>query len=102
MTRFSAGCPLSKGQRVAKTGATPDSGARFRVPRDDSRTRFRVRGATWSARARVFATNRQRGQVMAEQEMKAANETYAGFISLFKVGTILTVIVAAFVVLLIS
>ncbi|WP_422061322.1 aa3-type cytochrome c oxidase subunit IV [Sphingopyxis sp.] len=39
---------------------------------------------------------------MAEQEMKAANETYAGFISLFKVGTILTVIVAAFVVLLIS
>lgn len=39
---------------------------------------------------------------MAEQEMKAANETYAGFISLFKVGTIITVIIAAFVVLLIS
>lgn len=39
---------------------------------------------------------------MAEQEMKAANETYAGFISLFKVGTIVTVIVAAVVVLLIS
>ncbi|UKK84595.1 aa3-type cytochrome c oxidase subunit IV [Sphingopyxis sp. BSN-002] len=39
---------------------------------------------------------------MAEQEMKAANETYAGFISLFKVGTIITVIVAAIVVLLIS
>ncbi|MBN8845109.1 MAG: aa3-type cytochrome c oxidase subunit IV [Sphingomonadales bacterium] len=39
---------------------------------------------------------------MAEQEMKAANETYAGFLSLLKIGTILTVIVAAFVVLLIS
>lgn len=39
---------------------------------------------------------------MAEQEMKAANETYEGFISLFKVGTIITVIIAAFVVLLIS
>ena len=39
---------------------------------------------------------------MAQQEMKAANETYAGFLSLFKVGTIITVIIAAFVVLLIS
>ncbi|HMO77305.1 MAG TPA: aa3-type cytochrome c oxidase subunit IV [Sphingopyxis sp.] len=40
---------------------------------------------------------------MAEQQdMKAANESYAGFISLFKVGTILTVIATAFVVLLIS
>lgn len=39
---------------------------------------------------------------MAEQEMKAANETYAGFISLFKVGTIITIAVTAFVVLLIS
>ena len=39
---------------------------------------------------------------MAKQEMKAANETYEGFISLFKVGTILSVIVAIVVVLLIS
>ena len=39
---------------------------------------------------------------MAEQEIKAANETYEGFISLFKVGTILSVIVAIVVVLLIS
>ncbi|SNS40323.1 aa3-type cytochrome c oxidase subunit IV [Sphingopyxis indica] len=39
---------------------------------------------------------------MAEQEMKTANETYAGFLSLLKTGTILTVIVAAFVVLLIA
>lgn len=39
---------------------------------------------------------------MAEQEMQAANETYAGFINLLKVGTILTIAVAAFVILLIS
>jgi hypothetical protein len=40
---------------------------------------------------------------MAEQqEMKAANETYSGFIGLIKFGTIATVIVAAFVVLLIA
>ena len=30
---------------------------------------------------------------MAEQEMKAAEETYSGFISLFKVGSIITAIV---------
>lgn len=66
---------------VAKTGATPDSGARARASGE----------ANW-----------QRGQVMAEQEMKTANETYDGFISLFKVGTIATVIVAIIVVLLIS
>ncbi len=40
--------------------------------------------------------------MMAQQEMKAANETYAGFISLFKVGTIITVAVTILVVLLIS
>lgn len=39
---------------------------------------------------------------MAEQEMKAANQTYAGFVSMFKVGTIATAIVAIIVVLLIS
>ncbi|WP_293697310.1 MULTISPECIES: aa3-type cytochrome c oxidase subunit IV [unclassified Sphingopyxis] len=39
---------------------------------------------------------------MAEQEMKAAEETYSGFISLFKVGSIITAIVTVFVVLLIA
>ncbi|WP_374525080.1 aa3-type cytochrome c oxidase subunit IV [Sphingopyxis sp.] len=39
---------------------------------------------------------------MAEQEMKAANETYAGFLNLLKVGTIASVIAAIVVVLLIS
>ncbi|MDZ3831089.1 MAG: aa3-type cytochrome c oxidase subunit IV [Sphingopyxis sp.] len=39
---------------------------------------------------------------MAQQEMKAANETYAGFLSLLKVGTIITIVVTAFVVLLIA
>jgi hypothetical protein len=44
----------------------------------------------------------KRGQVMAEQEMKAAEETYTGFISLFKVGSIITAIVTLVVVLLIA
>ena len=39
---------------------------------------------------------------MAQQEMKAAEETYAGFISLFKIGSIITAVIVAFVVLLIS
>jgi hypothetical protein len=39
---------------------------------------------------------------MAQQEMKAANETYAGFLSLLKVGSVLTAIVTVFVVLIIS
>ncbi|MBU0823840.1 MAG: aa3-type cytochrome c oxidase subunit IV [Alphaproteobacteria bacterium] len=39
---------------------------------------------------------------MAEQEMKAASETYSGFISLLKVGSIITAIVTVFVVLLIA
>ena len=39
---------------------------------------------------------------MAEQEMKAAEKTYSGFISLFKVGSIITAIVTVFVVLLIA
>ncbi|WP_260583002.1 aa3-type cytochrome c oxidase subunit IV [Sphingopyxis sp. PET50] len=39
---------------------------------------------------------------MAEQEMKAATETYAGFVNLLKVGTIVAAVVAVFVVLLIS
>lgn len=39
---------------------------------------------------------------MAEQELKAAEETYTGFISLFKVGSIITAIVTLVVVLLIA
>lgn len=39
---------------------------------------------------------------MAEQEMKAANETYAGFLSLLKVGSIITAVVTVGVVLLIA
>ena len=39
---------------------------------------------------------------MAEQEMKAANETYAGFLSLLKIGSIITAIVTVGVVLLIA
>jgi len=39
---------------------------------------------------------------MAQQEMKAAEDTYSGFISLFKVGSIITAIVTVLVVLLIS
>lgn len=39
---------------------------------------------------------------MAQQEIKAANETYSGFLSLLKVGSILTGIVTVVVVLLIA
>ncbi|MBL0767388.1 aa3-type cytochrome c oxidase subunit IV [Sphingopyxis sp. XHP0097] len=39
---------------------------------------------------------------MAEQEMKAANETYSGFISLLKVGSIITIVTTVVVVLLIA
>jgi hypothetical protein len=39
---------------------------------------------------------------MADQEMKAASETYSGFLSLLKVGSIITAIVTVFVVLLIA
>jgi hypothetical protein len=39
---------------------------------------------------------------MAEQEMKAAEETYTGFISLFKIGSIITAVVVIGVVLLIA
>lgn len=39
---------------------------------------------------------------MAQQEMKAAEETYSGFIGLFKVGSIITAIVTVLVVILIS
>ncbi len=39
---------------------------------------------------------------MAQQEMKAANETYAGFISLLKVGSVITAVATLVVVLLIS
>lgn len=37
-----------------------------------------------------------------QQEMKAANETYSGFLGLLKVGSIITAVVVLFVVLLIS
>jgi hypothetical protein len=96
--RFSHRRPLSNPHGVAKTCATPDSG-RVDAPGDSGRVD--ALGAIPDVPTR-FPGQRQRGQVMAEQEMKAANETYAGFISLFKVGTIITVVVAAFVVLLIS
>jgi hypothetical protein len=86
---------LSIAKGVAKTGATLDSGARH------PRIRSNFGEAILGARARLSA-NRQRGQGMAEQEMKAANETYAGFLSMLKIGTIITVVVAAFVVLIIS
>ncbi|MFY9351543.1 MAG: aa3-type cytochrome c oxidase subunit IV [Sphingobium sp.] len=39
---------------------------------------------------------------MASNDMKAANETYAGFVGLMKWGTIASVAVAALVVLLIA
>lgn len=39
---------------------------------------------------------------MAEQEMKAANETYADFIGLLKVGAIVTAVTTFFVVLLLA
>ncbi|MCM3418224.1 hypothetical protein [Sphingopyxis alaskensis] len=39
---------------------------------------------------------------MAQQEMKAAKETYSGFLSLLKVGAILTGIATFIVVLLIA
>ncbi|ALH80648.1 MULTISPECIES: aa3-type cytochrome c oxidase subunit IV [Sphingopyxis] len=39
---------------------------------------------------------------MAQQEMKAAEETYTGFLSLLKIGSIITAIVTVFVVLLIA
>ena len=39
---------------------------------------------------------------MANQDMKAAESTYGSFLSLLKVGTILTAIVTVIVVLLIS
>lgn len=39
---------------------------------------------------------------MADQEIKAASETYSGFLSLMKVGTILCAVVTGIVILLIS
>ncbi len=39
---------------------------------------------------------------MAEQQMNAAEETYTGFISLFKTGAIVTAVVVVAVVLLIA
>ncbi len=39
---------------------------------------------------------------MAQQEIKAANETYSGFLSLLKIGSIITAIVTLVVVLLIA
>ncbi|WP_293842518.1 aa3-type cytochrome c oxidase subunit IV [Sphingopyxis sp.] len=65
---------------MAKTKATADSGRAVARP----------------------LGKRVRGHVMAEQEMKAAQETYSGFISLFKVGSIITAVVVIGVVLLIA
>lgn len=71
---------LSIGDGVAKTGATSESGRCVR------------------ARDR----EQQRGTGMAEQEIKAANKTYAGFVSVLKVASIVTAIVTFFIVLLIA
>jgi hypothetical protein len=65
---------------MAKTGAKRDSGARA------SRPGRQPKGM----------------KAMAEQEMKAANETYSGFISLLKVGSIITIVTTVVVVLLIA
>jgi hypothetical protein len=67
---------------MAKTGAITDSGA------DAVRSRT--------------GNGSNRGMTMAQQEMKAAEETYAGFISLFKIGSIITAVVTVGVVLLIA
>ena len=40
--------------------------------------------------------------MMAQQEMKAANETYSGFLSLLKIGSIITAVVVLVVVLLLA
>ena len=39
---------------------------------------------------------------MAEQNMDAANDTYDGFISMVKIGSIITALLVALVVILIS
>lgn len=77
--------PLSIAGGVAKTGA------------------YSIFRPILVARARAFfGRTGKRGQVMAQQEMKAANETYAGFITLLKIGSVITAIAAVVVVLLIS
>ena len=55
-----------------------------------------------SGRPRRSARKQAKGKAMADQEMKAANETYAGFLSLFKTSAIITAVAALVVVLLIS
>ena len=68
---------------MAKTGAKADSGPGAARP--------------------IPHTGAEKGEeAMAQQEMKAANETYTGFLSLLKVGSVLTAIVTVFVVLIIS
>ncbi|MBK8373320.1 aa3-type cytochrome c oxidase subunit IV [Sphingorhabdus sp.] len=37
-----------------------------------------------------------------QQDMRAANETYGGFLSLLKWGTVVTAVIAALVVLIIA
>lgn len=39
---------------------------------------------------------------MAEQNMDAANDTYEGFISMVKIGSIITALLVSLVVILIS
>lgn len=39
---------------------------------------------------------------MADQEIKAANETYSGFLSMMKVGTITGVVVVGLLLILLS
>jgi hypothetical protein len=40
--------------------------------------------------------------VAGNQDMRAANESYAGFLTLFKWGTILSIVTVAIVVLIIA
>jgi hypothetical protein len=54
-------------------------------------------------RARIAATARWQGdKMMADQDMKAANETYTGFLALTKWGMIFTALVTVLVVILIA
>lgn len=75
-------CPLSAGLGVLEGGPARIRASNSKEPRRAA--------ASTGARA------------MANQDMKAAESTYGSFLSLLKVGTILTAIVTVIVVLLIS
>lgn len=44
----------------------------------------------------------QGGKMAGQQDMRTANETYGGFLSLLKWGTLATALITALVVLIIS